>query len=161
MAQITNGDQRDGSIAIDLVGERWTLLILREAFAGTRRWADFLEHLEITSSVLAVRLRQLMAAGLLERVPYQDRPQRSEYHLTAAGRELWPIAVALMAWGEKHGVPSTLSFEHAGCGGPVRQSTSCERCRSELSLEDVLPQVADEARSQAPKAHDHQSWSHR
>jgi DNA-binding HxlR family transcriptional regulator len=139
MAQATNSDHRSAARAIGLVGERWTLLLLREAFAGTWRWADFHDRLDINSSVLAIRLRQLIAAGLFERVPYQSRPPRCEYRLTAAGRELWPVAVALMSWGERHGAPSGLDFEHAGCGGTATHTSSCEKCGAELRLEDVVP----------------------
>ena len=97
-------DHQNCSIArtLELVGERWTLLILRDAFLGRRRFDEFQESLGVARNVLSDRLRRLVEAGILERVPYRERPQRFEYRLTARGRELAVTLLALMQWGDRH-----------------------------------------------------------
>jgi DNA-binding HxlR family transcriptional regulator len=89
---------------VDLIGDRWTLLILREAFNGVRRFDDLADHLEVSRAVLSQRLKRLVAAGLLERRPYRepgDR-RRHEYRLTRKGLDLYPALVALMQWGDRY-----------------------------------------------------------
>src|ERR1700685_4626562 len=88
--------------ALALVGERWTLLILREAFFGVRRFGQLARNLHIPRPTLASRLRTLVEADVLERVPYMSDPERCEYRLTPAGRDLFPAIVALMRWGDEH-----------------------------------------------------------
>ncbi len=123
---------RDCSIAASLgfVGDRWTLLILRDAFRGVRRFGDFCEDLGIARNVLADRLDKLVHAGILERVPYQERPLRHEYRLTAKGRDLSPALVALMRWGDRwahEGEPPTL-LVHDACGTELEQLLRCPSC---------------------------------
>src|SRR2546422_4519099 len=105
--------------ALALVGERWTLLILREAFFGVRRFGQLARNLDIPRPTLSSRLRSLVDAGLLERVRYARNPDRHEYRLTDAGRDLFPAIVALMRWGDTHlpdskGPPIVL--RHQACG---------------------------------------------
>lgn len=88
--------------ALEHIGDGWSLLILRDAFYGLRRFDDFLNSLGIASNTLTRRLNDLVASGLLERRPYQDNPPRHEYHLTDAGRDLRQVILALMAWGTRH-----------------------------------------------------------
>ena len=88
--------------ALALLGERWTLLILREAFFGVRRYGQLARNLNIPRPTLSSRLRTLVDAGLLERVPYARDPDRYEYRLTDAGRDLFPAIVTLMRWGDEH-----------------------------------------------------------
>ncbi|MCU0117710.1 helix-turn-helix transcriptional regulator [Pseudomonas sp. B2M1-30] len=88
--------------ALEHIGDGWSLLILRDAFYGLRRFDDFLNSLGIASNTLTRRLGALTAAGLLERRPYQDNPPRYEYLLTEAGRDLRPVILTLMAWGARH-----------------------------------------------------------
>src|ERR1700756_2557674 len=88
--------------ALALVGERWTLLILREAFFGARRYGQLARNLNIPRPTLSARLRKLVDAGLLERVIYARDPDRFEYRLTDAGRDLFNAVIALMQWGDKH-----------------------------------------------------------
>lgn len=83
-----------------VVGDRWTPLVLRETFLRTRRFDDFQARLGLTRHLLADRLGKLVEDRILERVPYQERPQRFEYRLTEKGRDLYPVIVALMAWGD-------------------------------------------------------------
>lgn len=98
--------------ALELVGEWWTMLILREAFLGTRRFHDFQQNLGIARNILSARLKKLVARGILERVAAPDGGRRFEYHLTSKGRAFFPVLMALMQWGD-HWV--------AGCDrAPVR-----------------------------------------
>ena len=85
---------------LDLVGEKWTLLILRDAFIRVRRFDDFRRHIGLSDAVLADRLRKLVAAGILTTVPYQQAGSRTrhEYRLTGKGRDLWPVLMALRQW---------------------------------------------------------------
>jgi DNA-binding HxlR family transcriptional regulator len=83
----------------DLIGDWWTPLVMRQAFAGTRRFADFAEQLDIPRAVLTARLKRLVDEGLLARVEYQDNPVRHEYRLTEKGREFWSVLAAMWRWG--------------------------------------------------------------
>ena len=126
--------------ALEIVGERWTLLILRDAFTGIRRFDDFQRNLGVARNVLNTRLQRLVDEGMLERRRYQERPERFEYRLTQSGLELWPTVVALMHWGDKHlageaGPP--LVLQHKGCGGHVNDRRVCESCGAELEPRDV------------------------
>lgn len=87
--------------ALDLVGEWWTMLILREAFLGTRRFHDFQQNLGIARNILSARLKKLVARGILERAVSPDGGRRLEYRLTAKGRDFFPVLMALMQWGDR------------------------------------------------------------
>ncbi len=107
---------------LELVGERWTLLIIRDAFLGVRRFGDFADRLGVARNVLQDRLERLVTAGILERVPYPGAPAAHEYRLTEMGRDLWPSIVALLQFGDKHlagedGTPMLLL--HRDCGGEM------------------------------------------
>ncbi len=122
--------------ALEVVGERWSLLILRSVFLGVHRFDDLLEALGITRSVLTGRLQHLVDEGVLERVPYQQRPTRYEYRPTAKGHELWPVLIHLVRWGDAYyceadGVPRVI--EHAGCGGRPDDHLLCDRCGEALT----------------------------
>src|SRR5919206_4442348 len=88
--------------AMDILGERWTFLILREAFYGVRRFSDMQRKLGIARNILSNRLQTLVNAGILERRQYQVEPERYEYRLTEAGRDLYPAIIAIMRWGDEH-----------------------------------------------------------
>jgi DNA-binding HxlR family transcriptional regulator len=89
--------------ALDLIGDRWTLLIVRDLFRGKHRFSEFLASGEgIKTNILAERLKRLERVGLVERVSYQAHPPRYEYHLTPAGRELSPVLRAILTWGRAH-----------------------------------------------------------
>jgi DNA-binding HxlR family transcriptional regulator len=116
---------------LDVIGERWSLLVLREVFLGVRRFESIREATGAPRAVLAGRLRSLVDAGVLVRREYQEDGARTrhEYRLTEAGRELQPALTALMQWGDKHlPVPGgpPLIVEHSECGGPVRARLVCE-----------------------------------
>jgi len=116
--------------ALELVGERWTLLILRDAFLGIRRFDDFQRDLGIARNVLRDRLERLVEEGVLERRPYQERPLRHEYRLTEKGVDLWPVLVSLVHFGDRWyapGGPPRL-IVHAGCGGAVDDRRTCTTC---------------------------------
>jgi DNA-binding HxlR family transcriptional regulator len=117
--------------AVDIIGEKWTFLVLREAFSGVRRFADMQRRTQAPRQVLSDRLSRLVHDGLLRRVPYQEPGQRArhEYRLTGKGRDLYPIMVALMHWGDQHatgpeGPPVLLT--HRDCGAPVRLHLGCD-----------------------------------
>ncbi|MDJ0752273.1 MAG: helix-turn-helix domain-containing protein [Ardenticatenaceae bacterium] len=86
---------------LSIIGDRWTLLILRNAFLGMRRFDDFQRQLDVTRHLLTDRLNLLHDHGILHKVPYQERPTRHEYRLTAKGKELYPIIMTLVQWGDK------------------------------------------------------------
>jgi len=115
---------------LEIVGERWTLLVLRECFLGTRRFDDFQERLGIARNVLQARLERLVDEGVLERRRYHERPPRYEYRLTEAGRDLLPVLIALIGWGDRHRAPSgpPVLVLHEGCGGTVNAALACEQC---------------------------------
>src|SRR3982750_1007871 len=92
--------------ALEIVGERWTILIVRDAFLGVRRFDDFQRSLGIARNVLADRPDRLVGAGIFERRRYQDRPPRYEYRLTERGHDLHPVIFSLMKWGDKHAAPN-------------------------------------------------------
>jgi DNA-binding HxlR family transcriptional regulator len=117
--------------SLEVVGERWTLLIVRDALLGLRRFDDFQESLGISTNVLTSRLRGLCDEGLLRRQPDPERPGRTEYVLTDKGRELAPALISLMKWGDRHypgpDGPPRLTL-HAGCGGSVSPTLECTSC---------------------------------
>ena len=120
------------SIAATLaaVGDRWTLLILRDLFRGVRRFERLHQDLGIARNLLTDRLQRLVDLEIVHRVPYQDRPVRHEYHLTTKGADLSPALVALMHWGDRwyavDGPPTLLV--HDACGTPLDQAVSCPAC---------------------------------
>ncbi|MEB8337884.1 winged helix-turn-helix transcriptional regulator [Streptomyces endophyticus] len=124
--------------ALEIVGERWTLLVVRDALYGVRRYNDFLVHLGIPRAVLAARLQALTAAGVLEKRRYQESPPRDEYVLTEHGRGLWSVLRSLGAWGRT--IPGTLpprEFRHALCGTPLGVVGECATCGGLVPLEEV------------------------
>lgn len=100
--------------ALDVVGERWSLLVLRELGFGVHRFKDIQVNTGAPRETLALRLRKLEDAGVIERRRYSQRPPRDEYLLTAAGRELLPVLGALRAWGERHATPSRTPAREGG-----------------------------------------------
>jgi DNA-binding HxlR family transcriptional regulator len=117
--------------SLEVIGERWTLLILRDAVLGLERFEEFQDSLGIASNVLTNRLKLMCDQGVLERLPDEKRPGRPRYVLTDKGRELAPALIVLMKWGDRHyptpGGPPRLTL-HAGCGGNVGADLCCERC---------------------------------
>jgi DNA-binding HxlR family transcriptional regulator len=117
--------------ALEIVGERWSLLIIRNAlFAGSTRFSEFQRKLGIAPNILSRRLERFVAAGLMETRPVPDDHETREYLLTAKGLDLQPVITALTAWGDRWAAPQgpPVVFEHVGCGGRVRQHQRCEDC---------------------------------
>lgn len=127
--------------ALEIVGERWSLLIVRDILLGLRRFDDLQSHLGIARNVLQARLTRLQEHGVIERVPYQERPLRHEYRLTEKGLDLWPTIVALMKWGDEYAAPDggpAVLIEHRGCGGAIDEHRICERCGAKLTARDAV-----------------------
>lgn len=125
---------------LEVVGERWTMLVLREAFRGIRRFEEMQRNLGVARNVLADRLQTLVGAAILERKRYQDRPERFEYRLTEKGLDLYPALIALMSWGDKHMAPEAgppVVLEHKKCGHETSPVLSCSECGEELSAKDM------------------------
>jgi DNA-binding HxlR family transcriptional regulator len=128
---------------LSLVGERWTIMILREAFFGVRRYGQLARNLSIPRPTLSLRLRKLVDAGLLDRVLYATGPDRHEYRLTQAGRDLFPAVIALMRWGDTYlagadGPPIVL--RHETCGNPTRPQLTCDVCGEQINTRNVMPE---------------------
>lgn len=139
-------DQQVCSVAraLSVVGERWTLLILRDAFLGTRRFDQFQRNLGITRHRLSERLGKLVEQGVLVKVPYQDRPRRYEYRLTRKGLGLYPVLMSLSRWGDEWmaddaGVP--LEYVHQACGARMAPVLACSDCGEPLRPEGVKPHI--------------------
>lgn len=132
--------------ALEVVGERWSLLIVRDALLGVRRFDDFQASLDIATNVLSSRLRALCDEGILQRQPDAERAGRSEYVLTDKGRELAPTLITLMKWGDRHysgpAGPPRLTL-HSQCRGTVSLALECTSCGEPVGLDGLdLPLAA-------------------
>jgi len=125
--------------ALEILGERWTLLIVRDALHGITRYDDFLARLGAPTSTLARRLDQLAESGILARQRYQAHPPRDEYRLTDRGRELATVVAALREWGDRHLSPGgpPADYQHRGCGGTPVTEMRCEACGQQLHTKDI------------------------
>jgi DNA-binding HxlR family transcriptional regulator len=126
--------------ALEVVGERWSLLIVRDVMNRRRRFDELRRSLGIASNVLTARLQRLVDEDILERRAYQHNPERHEYFLTEKGLDLWPALIALLAWGDRHsptpdGPP--MLIVHKGCGGAVSDRGICESCGELLHARDA------------------------
>ena len=120
----------DCSVAqcLEVVGEWWSLLIVRDTFLGVTRFDDFQTRLGISRNILTNRLNHLVEAGVLQRVSYQDNPPRSDYRLTDKGRDLWHVITAMRQWGDRWAAPGgePLVLQHKACGLVLRRSARRE-----------------------------------
>jgi DNA-binding HxlR family transcriptional regulator len=123
---------------LEVLGERWTLLIVRDAFFGVRRYSDWVARLDIPRAVLSDRLRGLVEHGILVKRDDPDHAGRHLYELTPAGEELWPPLHALIAWGDRHRRPSTNTYRHAACESELGPGAMCPRCGVVARPADVL-----------------------
>ncbi|EHN12325.1 Transcriptional regulator HxlR family [Patulibacter medicamentivorans] len=135
----------DDSVArtLELVGERWSMLVIRELFFGVRRFSAMARNLSIPRATLTARLKKLTAAGVIERVELGPGSDRHEYRLTRAGLELYPTTIALMQWGDRHltgpeGPPIVL--RHDECGSIVNPVLRCDVCDKPLDPHSVTPE---------------------
>jgi DNA-binding HxlR family transcriptional regulator len=130
----------DCSVAqcLEVVGEWWTMLIVRDLFLGVRRFEEFQHRLGISRNVLTDRLAGLVAAGVLVKVPYQDHPVRFDYRLTDKGRDLWPVLNAMRQWGDRHAAPGgpRLVISHRACGHVVEPVLHCPDCGDDVTARD-------------------------
>jgi DNA-binding HxlR family transcriptional regulator len=125
---------------LEVLGERWTLLVVRDVFNGRRRFDQMQENLGVARNVLSTRLAWLVEEGILEKRRYQERPPRYEYFLTEKGLDLWPVMISLLHWGDRHlsdddGPP--MLIRHKGCGGLVDDRGHCTECGERLNARDA------------------------
>ncbi|MGN9777239.1 winged helix-turn-helix transcriptional regulator [Micromonospora sp. H33] len=137
--------------AMEVLGERWTLVVLREVFNGVRRFDDMRVRTGIPRQVLTNRLATLVEEGVLRREPYREPGSRlrHEYRLTPKGLDLWPVLVAVLGWGDRYLADpegSPLRVDHRDCGGEVRAVLRCERGHEVDEPRDVVPRPGPGAR---------------
>ncbi|HEV3046053.1 MAG TPA: helix-turn-helix domain-containing protein [Solirubrobacteraceae bacterium] len=125
--------------ALEVVGERWSLLIVRDIMLDLRRFDEIQADLGVARNVLQARLERLVELGVIEKRLYQERPPRYEYRLTEKGLDLWPAMVSLMHWGDRHAAPHgpPIVLEHRGCGGAVDEHRICADCGARLKARDA------------------------
>ena len=135
---------------LEVVGEWWTMLIIRDAFLGVTRFDDFQGRLGISRNILTQRLNRLVEHEILKRVQYCDHPPRSEYRLTAKGRDLWVVVTAMRQWGDTWAAPGgpPLEIRHNACGQVVTAVPACSHCGERLDARGVTA-VAGPGGSQA------------
>jgi len=137
-------DQQACSVAraLAVVGDRWSLLILRDAFFGNRRFEEFHRSTGISRHRLSDRLSKLVETGVFSREPYQERPQRFEYRLTRKGLALYPVMMSLSQWGNDwcdDGKGSPIEYLHRRCGQKTQATLCCSECGERLQPHEVTP----------------------
>jgi DNA-binding HxlR family transcriptional regulator len=139
--QRTSFEDMNCSVAqcLEIVGEWWSLLIVRDAFLGVTRFDDFQSRLGISRNILNQRLTHLVETGILKRVPYEEHPPRSEYRLTDKGRDVWQVVTAMRQWGDRWAAPAgpPLKMRHTSCGHLVQAVSVCSHCGEPLDLRSV------------------------
>lgn len=128
--------------ALSVIGDRWTMLVLREAFLRTRRFEDFHQRTGAPRPILAERLRGLVDQGVFERRPYGNHPDRYEYRLTEKGRDLYPVIVSLLTWGDRWMTDEDdppIELRHNGCGHVVHPELACPECGEPVGARDMTP----------------------
>jgi DNA-binding HxlR family transcriptional regulator len=125
---------------LEAVGEWWSLLIVRDAFLGVKRFDDFQQRLGISRNVLNQRLSHLVEAGVLAKAPYSEHPPRHDYRLTDKGRDLWPVLTTMRQWGDKYAAPNgpPLELVHEDCGDISEAHMTCSTCGAPIGARDVL-----------------------
>ena len=139
---------------LSVIGDRWTLLIVRDAFLGVRRFEDFQRDLRMTRHRLAARLRKLVGDGILARVQYHDRPRRFEYRLTDKGIDLYPVVVALLRWGDRWMVDSDgppIELFHRNCGRQVMPVLTCPACNEEVNARTMSARLGPGLKKRAER----------
>jgi DNA-binding HxlR family transcriptional regulator len=124
---------------LEVVGEWWSLLIVRDAFLGVTRFDEFQSHLGISRNILNQRLARLVETGVLVKVPYSEHPPRFEYRLTDKGRDLWPVITTMRQWGDKYAAPTgpPLQVIHNECGQISEAQLVCSACGEPIGPRDV------------------------
>ncbi len=136
--------EMDCSVAqsLEVVGEWWSMLIIRDAFLGVTRFEHFQRRLGISRNILTERLNALVEHGVLLKVAYSERPARYEYRLSDKGRDLWPVLTALRQWGDRWAAPEGPPIEmvHTACGEVTNAVMVCEHCGARMNHRDVRVQ---------------------
>ena len=124
---------------LEVVGEWWTMLIVRDVFLGVTRFDELQERLGISRNVLGQRLARLVEAGVLTKVPYSEHPPRFDYRLTDKGRDLWPVLTAMRQWGDRHAAPDgpPVQLIHRDCGQRSEALIVCSACGEPIGPRDV------------------------
>jgi DNA-binding HxlR family transcriptional regulator len=139
--QRTSFETMNCSVAqcLEVIGEWWSMLIVRDAFLGVRRFDDFQSRLGISRNILTTRLTSLVEAGVLRKVPYQERPVRHEYRLTEKGHDLWTVLTAMREWGDRWAAPNGAPLElvHDACGEVMLVAHSCRTCGEPVDHRNV------------------------
>jgi len=129
-----------------VIGERWTMMIIREAFRGTRRFDAFQRRLGVGRNVLSNRLARLAGEGIFERVRYQQSPDRYEYRLTAKGMDLYPVLLMLMRWGDRYKVDEPpVKLVHKRCGHVAAPDLVCAHCGEPVDFHSLKAEYAPDA----------------
>lgn len=155
MGRTADYSRQSCSIAatLEVIGDPWTLLVIRDAFQGVSRFEQWQERLGVARNVLAARLKTLVAHGVLEQRLYSERPPRNEYVLTAKGKDLSDVLLTMHSWGSKHlygEADSGVTFTHKPCGAELSPRLACSCCGEIVKRRDVeisftadRPTVAD------------------
>lgn len=156
-AEAVDADDCSIEATLNLVGDRWTLLILRDIFRGRHRFGELADELGIARNLLADRLSRLVEHGILHKVPYQQRPLRHEYRLTPKGADLSPALVALMGWGDRWalGGHAPTLLVHRDCGTPLDQVLLCSSCEVDVAPSSIRSRPGpgrDSAQASQPEA---------
>ena len=135
----------DCSVAqcLEVIGEWWTMLIVRDCFMGVTRFEDFQQRLGISRNILQTRLETLVAQGVVVRVPYSEHPPRDDYKLTDKGLDLWPVLTTMRQWGDRYAAPSgpPITITHRSCGETATGILVCDHCGEPLEARAVKAHV--------------------
>ena len=126
--------------SLEVIGERWSLLIIRDIMRGTRRFDQIQASLGVARNVLTKRLNRLQDADIIEKRPYQSNPERYEYFLTEKGLDLWPVLMAYLGWGDKYFEPDSgppRLIVHKECGGQIDDRRICQKCGKALEVREA------------------------
>jgi len=140
--------------ALSIVGDRWTLLILRDSFLGTKRFDKFQKQIGLSRHRLTDRLNKLVEYEILRKVPYQEKPRRNEYQLTRKGVELYPVLMTLAKWGDNWMAGSDgppIEYTHATCNHRMTVNLCCSECGEEINPKEVTPKVGPGLRAYQAK----------
>jgi DNA-binding HxlR family transcriptional regulator len=139
--------------SLEILGERWTLLVIRDVFQGKRRFAEIQQDLGVARNVLSNRLARLVDEGILEKRPYSEHPPRHEYFLTEKGLDLWPVIISMMHWGDRYlseqGPPVVI--RHKECDGEVDDRGFCTACGERLDARDAYARFGPGAGDRGPE----------
>jgi DNA-binding HxlR family transcriptional regulator len=138
-SQYMRGRPSSVSLSLSIIGDKWSFLVIREAFLGVRRFDRFASELGIAPNILADRLNRLIHRGIFEKKKYQDLPERYEYRLTEMGKDLYGSLVAMMAWGDRwlsRGKPP-LQLTHKTCGKDFTPVVICDKCRKPVTARNM------------------------